>query len=255
MLILTSPAKTLDYTSEYQAPFHTQPHFLKDATELMEILKKCSGKDIQKLMEVSSEIAELNRERFKKWDSKHTLENSRPAIVAYAGAIYQQIHENEYSEQQAQYLQESLRILSGLYGVLRPYDLIQPYRLEMKVPLKNPLGENLYSFWGDKITSSLNYDIQKHEVKDIVDLASEEYSHGIDAKKLRAPLLHVVFHQQKGDKVFNIGLLARKARGRMIDFMVKNRIYDPAQIETFAEDGYKFTSKTPDTVYFTKVIE
>jgi cytoplasmic iron level regulating protein YaaA (DUF328/UPF0246 family) len=252
MLILTSPAKTLDFSSEYQVPLYSQPHFLKEATELISLLKKCSKKELQDLMNVSSDIAQVNYDRFKAWDPKHNLENSRPAIVAYAGQIYQQIHEKEFSEQQAMYLQDSLRILSGLYGVVRPYDLIQPYRLEMNATLKNPVGSNLYTFWGDKLTHSLNYDIDKHELDVVVDLASEEYDHGIDPKKLHAPLLRVVFNQRKGDEVLNLGLLAKKARGMMIDFMAKNRIYDVAQLETFSGDGYSFTSKTATSLLFTK---
>lgn len=252
MLILTAPSKTLDYSTEYQSPLQSQPHFIQEASELVELLKKYSLKELQNVLNVSVDIAELNRQRYKVWDQKHSLENSRPAIVAYAGHIYQQIHENEYTEQQAYYLQDSLRIISGLYGILRPYDFIQPYRLEMNASLKNPMGKDLYSFWGDKVTQILNADIDKYEKTHVINLASEEYDHVIDIKKLHAPVIKIIFHQLKGKSVLNLGLLAKKARGMMIDYMVKNRIYDPVQLESFSADGYSFTSKTDTSLLFTK---
>jgi cytoplasmic iron level regulating protein YaaA (DUF328/UPF0246 family) len=252
MLILTSPAKTLDFEKPFQAPFETQPAFLKQASELMDILKNASKPQLEKIMNVSSEIAQINFDRFKKWNIKHTPDNSRPAIVAYSGQIYQRIHENEYSEQQASYLQESLRIISGLYGILRPYDYIQPYRLEMNAALENPSGENLYSFWGDKLTEFLNQEITHREEKYIVNLASEEYGKSIHQKDLKAEVIHVVFNQQKKGKIHNFGLMARQARGMMIDYMVKNRIYEVKQLESFDYEGYKFMTRTGNAILFMK---
>jgi uncharacterized protein len=254
MLILTSPAKTLDFTHPYQVPFTTSATYLKEAIEIMQLLKKMETKELAKVLEVSMDLAELNQERFKVWDQKHTLSNSRPAIVAYQGEIYKQIHENEYTESQAQYLQKSLRIISGLYGILCPYDLIQPYRLEMKVQLKTTKGKNLYQFWGTKLTDFLNKEVTEKNQDLIINLASEEYTKGIEFSKLKARTLHIVFKQHKGDTTFNYGIMARKARGMMIDYMVKNQIYAPEQLEKFDVGGYKYSARSPDMLLFIKEV-
>jgi cytoplasmic iron level regulating protein YaaA (DUF328/UPF0246 family) len=251
MLILTTSAKTLDFEHEFQVPIETQPVFLNEAAELVETLKKKTRKELAELMEVSDELAAVNYERFKKWDVKHSLENSRPAIVAYQGDIFRQIHENTYSEQQSKYMQDSLRIISGLYGLVRPYDLIQQYRLEMKTPVKTAHGNDLYEFWGDKLTDFLNKEIEAHPHEVIVNLASGEYSKVIKTKELKAPMITIEFYQKKGTEVQSIGLLNKKARGMMIDFMVINQVYDIKQLESFDTNGYKFSAKTPDSLQFT----
>ena len=252
MLIVTSPAKTLDFSSPFLAPFETQPNFTKEASEIMNKLKSLKKEELTKLFEVSSEIAETNYERFQKWEARHTKENSRPAIVAYNGDIFEQIHENEYSEQQATYLQNSLRIISGLYGVLRPYDLIQPYRLEMRIHLTVDQRKNLYEFWDGKITDFLNKDIEKHENQYLINLASEEYGRVINPEKLRVPMINIIFNQQKNGKIVNYGLLARKARGMMIDYMIKNQVYDIKQLKDFTQDSYKLIGETSSTLLFMK---
>ncbi len=254
MLILTSPAKTLDYEKPFQAPYQTQPSFLKQSAELVEVLKGMSVPQLEKLMSVSTEIADVNVKRFQIWQPKHTMENSRPAIVAYSGRIYEQIHENSYTEQQSSYLQESLRIVSGLYGILKPYDLIQPYRLEMNIPLANSKGKDLYVFWKDLLTQNLNHEIEQRSEACVISLASLEYLSAVDVKSLKAPLISIVFNQQKKGKIHSFGLLNRKARGMMIDFMVKNRVYDIKQLETFDTEGYQFMEKTPNSLLFMKVM-
>jgi cytoplasmic iron level regulating protein YaaA (DUF328/UPF0246 family) len=252
MLILTSPAKTLDYEHPYQVPFNSQPTFLKEAEELMKVLRTKSEKELMDILEVSKDLAHLNHERFQVWKADHTLDNSRPAIVAYQGDIYEQIHEKEYSEQQSNYLQDSLRIISGLYGLVRPYDLIQPYRLEMKAALATQKGADLYAFWGEKLTAFLKKEIEEKSHPTVVNLASGEYAKAIHFEMLGVPVVNIIFHQIKDGKTVNIGLLAKKARGQMIDFMVKNQIYDVNQLETFDVDGYTFSAKTPTELLFVK---
>lgn len=254
MLVLTSPAKTLDFTNPFKADITTKPEFLAEASVLVEHLRTLSVSTLQKLMGISEELATLNYQRFQEWSEHHTRANSRPAIVAYQGDIYEQLHEPSYTSSQQQYLQNFLRIISGLYGLLMPYDQIQPYRLEMKTSLQLGIYKNLYEYWGDKLTNHLVETVKKENINYIINLASEEYARAVRFEKLPVSTIQIDFRYIKNGKDTVIGLLAKKARGMMIEYMVQNRVRTPTELEKFSVDGYSLTEKKKDRIVFTKKI-
>lgn len=191
MIVLTSPAKTLDLSSTWDENI-TQPIFLKEAALIAQKLKILSKQKLTITLNVSEKLGELNYQRFQDWENKHTRKNSRPAILTYKGDVYRPLSLN-YSKAEKEYLQKSLRIITGLYGLLRPYDLMQAYRLEMKIALKVKDKNNLYEYWKEKITADLKNDLKTHENKIVVDLASNEYSKAVDLNKLGAEVIHIEF--------------------------------------------------------------
>lgn len=255
MLILSSPAKTLDFEKPYRAKFITQPQFLSEAEKIVATLRRFSPKDLKKLMNVSDAIADLNYTRFQKWVKKHDKGNARPAVVAYQGDIYEQLHEASYTELQQEYLQKSLRIISGLYGLLKPYDLIEPYRLEMGIPIPVRNKSTLYDFWSDKLTEALNDEITKQNAQYVINLASQEYAKAIQLEKLRVPAVNILFLQKKKGKVVNIGLLAKRARGMMIDYLVTHRVNDLKGVTQFKRDSYAVVRHDEKTITFLKSIQ
>jgi cytoplasmic iron level regulating protein YaaA (DUF328/UPF0246 family) len=237
MLIVISPAKTLDYNA---APIsdHSLPDFPSDVKALVTVMKKKSAPEIAELMHISENLAVLNEERYKTFQPDFTLQNSKQALLAFKGDVYTKIDVDSYNYADFEFAQHHLRILSGLYGLLKPLDLIQPYRLEMGTKLETRKGANLYEYWGSKIAKALN---EASKGQSIVNLASQEYFKAVDAKSLKAEVINIHFKEYKNGTYQIIGLFAKQARGMMTNFAIKNRITDPEHLKTFHEAGYEYS--------------
>lgn len=246
MIILLSPSKGQDFTHSFPETPHTVPRFLKDSQVLIDELRKFDSIGIQNLMSVSEKIAALNVERYQKFTTPFTQNNSRQALFAFTGDVYSRINCHTYSEDVLHYAQKHLRILSGLYGCLRPLDLIQPYRLEMKTKLKNSRGKDLYQFWGERITDILNKDLEKDNTPLLVNLASNEYFKAVKPKLLTHRLLTINFKEIKNGKARVVAIFAKQARGMMTDYILNNTITDPEDIKQFSTAGYSFSDSDSD---------
>jgi len=240
MIIILSPSKTLDFQTSTLTKIHTSPAFLKESSILIKQLRKYSPKKIATLMGISEKLALLNVQRYKDFSPPFTMDNARQALLAFKGDVYTPMQVESYSKDDLAFAQNHLRILSGLYGVLRPLDLIQPYRLEMGISLPNPRGKNLYDFWNERITQALNNDIKNHKNKSVINIASVEYFHSVKPDLLEGKLLTVVFKEKQKGSLKIIGLFAKKARGMMANFVIKNGIDKPDGIKSFNEAGYGF---------------
>lgn len=240
MLIVISPAKTLDYETPVIAKKHTQPLFMDRSAELVDILRGYTPKRLSKLMGISAKLAELNVQRFAQWEAKSTKKNARQALLAFKGDVYVGLEASRFGQDDFAFAQEHLRILSGLYGLLRPLDLIQPYRLEMGTQLKNRSGKDLYDFWGDTITTALNKQLKKTSDEVLVNLASNEYFQSIRRSKLNARVVTPVFKDEKNGEYKVISFFAKKARGLMSGWIIRKRITDPKRLVRFADAGYRF---------------
>lgn len=242
MLILLSPAKKLSIEGE-KLKDYTIPSQLKKSSELINELKKYSSKKLQQLMKVSTDIAELNVNRYQSWEEHHTLQDSKQAILTFTGEVYNGLNASDFSDKEFSYAQEHLRILSGLYGVLKPLDLMHEYRLEMGTKLKYKKYTNLYSFWDNTITEELNESIKNHENKVIVNLASNEYFKSVNTKKLNAKIVTPAFKDGKDGDYKIVMVYAKKARGMMANYIIKNKIEKVEDLIGFNLDGYYFNPK------------
>ncbi len=240
MLTVISPAKTLDF--ETAAPSHraTRPQFLARAAELVEDARALNPDDIRNLMGVSEGIAALNHRRFMDWSQPFNKRNARHSLLAFKGDVYVGLDAATLSERQLRFAQRHLRILSGLYGLLRPLDLMQPYRLEMGLPFANRGGKNLYEFWGSAITEALDASIRKSGTKILVNLASQEYIRAVQLKALQAEVITPVFKDLKGERYKVISFFAKKARGQMARFIIENELQEPDGLKQFNEGGYRY---------------
>lgn len=240
MLILISPAKTLDYQSPLATERHTLPELLNYSTQLIREARKLSAAQIASLMSISDKLASLNATRFHDWSETFTPENARQAILAFKGDVYTGLQAETFSEDDFDFAQRHLRMLSGLYGVLRPLDLMQPYRLEMGIKFANKKGNDLYSFWGDTITKKLNEALAEQGNDIVINLASDEYFKSVKPAKLNARIIKPVFLDEKNGKFKVISFYAKKARGLMSRYIIKNRLTHPEQLTGFNSDGYFF---------------
>lgn len=240
MITIISPAKTLDFKSKVQTNKFSQPDLIEDSKILMKELQKLNPKDISKLMKVNNEIASLNFERNISWKLPFTPDNAKQALLAFKGQVFVGLDAISLSEEDLLFAQDHLRILSGLYGILRPLDLIQAYRLEMGIPLKNPKGKNLYEFWGLKISEIINNELSKHKNKAIINLASNEYYKSVKPKNIKAEIITPVFKEQKGTDFKTVTIYAKTARGYMSRFIIQNRIENPNDLKAFDTGGYLF---------------
>ncbi|MBG01755.1 MAG: peroxide stress protein YaaA [Acidimicrobiaceae bacterium] len=243
MLIVVSPAKALDFDSPLATKKHSQPIMLKKSKELVSVLSTKSPDDLRSLMSISDSLAELNFERYQDWSTPFTTENSRPAILSFSGDTYIGLDAGAtFSERDFTHAQKTLRILSGLYGILRPLDLIQPYRLEMGSKLETRSAKDLYGFWGDHITEKINVDLQESPgEKALVNLASNEYFNSINADEIEGTLVTPTFLDKKeGGDYKLVSFYAKRARGSMASWIIRNRIKTAAELKDFSEDGYKF---------------
>ena len=237
MHILLSPAKTLDMDCTKIVPSNSMNPFLDQAQKLINELQRFTISEIQSLMKVSSKIAELNVNRFNEWKLPFTQSNAKAALYAFKGDVYTGINASTFSDDDLNFAQDHLSILSGLYGILRPKDLMKAYRLEMGTKLNNEYGKDLYQFWGNKITDEIN----KRENEYIINLASNEYFKAVNKKIINAKIITPVFKDKKNGHLKVIGFFAKKARGMMTRFIVQKRIKNPEEIKLFQEGGYSFT--------------
>ena len=240
MIVLLAPSKSMNFTDNIQFDEHTQPRFTKEANSLVNILQNYSPEDISKLMNVNEKLAKLNFDRFQQFQANHAPDNARQAILAYRGDVYDGIDIANYDKDNFKFAQEEVRILTGLYGILRPLDLIQPYRLEMSTKLPNDKGDDLYQFWEDKLTNAINEDLKNHKQQYIINLASNEYFKALDKQKLQGKLVTPVFKENKNGKYKTIAIYAKKARGMMTDYIIRNRITNPEHLKGFDREGYTY---------------
>ncbi|MCL9775173.1 peroxide stress protein YaaA [Vibrio methylphosphonaticus] len=242
MLIVVSPAKTLDYESPLATERFTQPEFIEQSAELIEVCRKLTPADVSALMKVSDKIAGLNVARFEEWDTSFTTENARQAILAFKGDVYTGLDAESMSDADFDYAQQHLRMLSGLYGLLKPLDLMQPYRLEMGTKLANDRGSNLYQFWGNLITDKLNDVLADHESDILVNLASNEYFKAVKVKQLNSQVVTPVFKDCKNGQYKVISFYAKKARGMMARYIIDNQIDSVEALQQFDTAGYYFVA-------------
>lgn len=226
--------------------------FLKEANMIARSLRLYSKRGLGDVLEVSDSLADLNYERYKKWDKKHTPENSRPALYAYYGDIFQELNLDSYGKRELEYADSSLRIISGLYGLLRATDLIQPYRCEMTLSIHIGTAPDLVHFWREKVTRALNEDIKKGKHELVLNLASKEYAKVVDFDELSVPSLSVDFKQDVKGRIKNYGLLSKKARGDMVDFCIKSQATTLKDLKKFKTDGYKLDRETKSGLGFVK---
>ena len=239
MIILISPAKTLDFDSPAPTGDFTQPAYLKQSQQLINILKKLSHTELASLMKLSDKLAALNAGRYVKWSLPFTRKNAKQAVFIFQGDVYKTLDAQSLNQQQLHFAQQHLRILSGLYGLLRPLDLIQPYRLEMGTGLKNKKGKDLYAFWGDLMTDQLNVETNGQPV---INLASNEYFSAINSKLIRSTIITPVFKELKNGTYKIISFNAKKARGLMSRYIIEKKILNPDDLLHFNCAGYRYNA-------------
>ena len=240
MLAVISPAKTLDFENQCPSVEASQPDFLDDSEELIDVMRGKSRGELGALMSISEKLADLNYERFRDWQRPFSEDNARPALLAFKGDVYTGFELDDYTARDFAFTQKHLRILSGLYGLLRPLDLIQPYRLEMGTRLENARGKDLYAFWDPGITAAINEAIAESGSKTLVNLASNEYYRSIREDGLEARVVTPVFKDLKNGSYKIVSFWAKKARGMMCDFMIRNRVRKPEGLKEFDRAGYVF---------------
>ncbi|CAB0151581.1 hypothetical protein PSI9734_01955 [Pseudidiomarina piscicola] len=243
MLVVLSPAKNLDYESPLPTAEYSQPRLLEYAQDLVDRCQSLSPQELGSLMKISDKLAGLNAARFADWQQPFTPDNSRPALFAFDGDVYTGLQAEKMSEETITFAQEHLRILSGLYGVLKPLDLMQPYRLEMGTKLDTARGKNLYEFWGNVITDTLNEDLKAANSEVLVNLASNEYFSSVETKNLQADVITPVFKDEKNGQFKVISFWAKKARGAMARFIMENGITSVAELKKFNLNGYRFNAE------------
>ena len=251
-MFLLSPAKSLDYDSPAGDVPHTLPQFTAQAAELIGVLRPHSPQQIAELMDLSDTLAALNVARYEAWSPKFTAKNSKQAVLAFNGDVYEGLDAKSLSAKQLDWAQEHVCILSGLYGVLRPLDWMQPYRLEMGTSLKNPKGANLYKFWGPQIAEYLNERQAKDKAPVVINLASQEYFKSVDRKTLQARVVECVFEDYKGGKYKVISFNAKRARGLMARWAIQHKAKKPEDLLAFDSEGYAFdpSASEPDRLVF-----
>ena len=248
MLFLLSPAKSLDYESPLPADLpYSLPVFTTQTTELIEVLRKLAPQDIASLMSISDKLAALNVARYAAWTPQYTADNSRQALLAFNGDVYEGLSAATLSAEDLQWTQEHVCMLSGLYGVLRPLDRMQPYRLEMGTRLATAHGSNLYQFWGTQIAEYLNMRQSSAVEPVVVNLASQEYFKSVDCKHLKARIIECVFEDFKDGKYKIISFYAKRARGLMARFAIEQRVTHPEQLQAFDREGYAYAPEVSDS--------
>lgn len=252
MIIVLSPAKKLDFETPLTFAEHTQPDFLDQSEKLIERLRELSPLELSGLMGISDQLSVLNVARYAEWRRPFTPENARPAVLAFNGDVYEGLGAASLLPEALRFAQQHLRILSGLHGVLRPLDLMQPYRLEMGTRLSTSRGKDLYAFWGERIVDSLNQAIDEIKAPALVNLASEEYFKSVQAERLAVPVIQPVFEDWSGDqrsgKFKVVSFYAKRARGMMARFALSNGLSKAEDLKEFAENGYAFSAKASSEV-------
>lgn len=240
MMIVLSPAKTLDYKTPPTVSAYTQPIFLDQSQLLIDRLCALSPVEVGQLMSISDQLAALNATRYAEWSRPFLPGDAKQALLAFNGDVYEGLEAGTFSSADLQFAQDHLRILSGLYGLLRPLDLMQPYRLEMGTRLGNPHGKDLYAFWGERITDALNDSLLAAKAKALVNLASAEYFKSVKPKKLAVPVIQPIFEDWSSGKFKVVSFYAKRARGLMARFAITQRLRDPAGLQAFSSAGYAY---------------
>lgn len=240
MITLLSPAKTLDFETPDTISDLTIPRFHLEASRLIRILKKKKVDEIKAMMHISDNLAVLNRNRYKTFSKEYTDDNSKSAIMAFKGDVYTGLDAESLTKEDLAFANENVRILSGLYGLLLPFDRMQPYRLEMGTRLENKKGSNLYHYWGDSISKELNKELKEKESDTIVNLASNEYFKAVNKKELKANVIDIDFREDKDGEYKFVSFFAKKARGTMTRYIVENKIKDSSDLRGFDYDGYRY---------------
>ncbi|UTW63219.1 peroxide stress protein YaaA [bacterium SCSIO 12741] len=243
MITVISPAKSLDFESPAPNVGFTEPALIDQSERVMQSLRKKSVNKLMQMQDISRNLAELNYGRNQVWSMDNTEANSRQAVSAFQGDVYQGLCAWDFSEEEYQFAQDHLRILSGLYGILRPLDRIQPYRLEMGTGLRTTRGKNLYEFWKMRITDEVNALLQEQEVPVLINLASDEYFKSIKPKKVNGTIIQPVFMDKKNGKFKIISFFAKKARGLMSRYLIQNRIDEPEYLKGFDFEGYGYNAE------------
>lgn len=246
MLVVTSPAKKLDFSEDVTRSSWSTPDFLEDSAELITAAKKLTRVELMQLMKISENLAELNYNRYRAFSIPFTPANARQAVFAFTGDTYVGLEADSLSEEELAYAQDHYRILSGLYGLLRPLDLMQPYRLEMGKKVATARGKNLYEFWGDQLTEALNTQMAAQKTDLLVNCASTEYFKAINVKKLTGQVIAPVFKEVKEGHARVLGMFAKKARGMMTRYIIQNRLEDVRDLQKFDLGGYKFQPSLSD---------
>lgn len=241
MIIILSPAKTLNFKGESPTQKYSNPIFIEKAEKLVGILQNFSPANLKELMNISNGLSELNYLRYQKWTIEHTLENSRQSIFAFNGEVFNGMNASTLKTDQLLFAQKHVRILSGLYGILMPLDLIQPYRLEMGAKLQFENFKNLYNFWNSELTNQLNQHLNNTASKALINLASNEYSKAVQLHKIKHPVITPVFKELKGNDYKVITVYAKKARGLMTRFIIEHKITDPEDVKHFDLAGYAYS--------------
>jgi len=256
MLFLLSPAKKLDYDTPVHIEQHTQPLFVKQAAGLIKVLKKLSASEVSELMSLSPALAELNVNRYGAWTTTFTQHNARQAVLAFNGDVYEGLQAGSLSAARLEWAQEHVAILSGLYGVLRPLDLMQPYRLEMGTRLATPKGKNLYEYWGSTIADYLNERLADQKNPIVVNLASEEYFKSVDKKVLKARVVQCVFQDWKNDAWKVISFHAKRARGLMARYAIEHKVAKLESLQKFEAEGYAYdaSASSADKLVFRRKV-
>lgn len=254
MITLLSPSKKLNFNEQDIVHSYTQCDFIQSAELLANEAKNLTENDLKDLMSISDKLAKLNRDRFDRWSLPFSASNAKQAILAFDGGVYSGLQAEDFKQKDFDFAQNHLRILSGLYGILKPLDLIQPYRLEMGISFKNNRGKNLYEFWKEDLTQNLNNTLKEHKNPTIINCASVEYFSAIDLSKLNGKILSIVFKEYRNDKLKFISFNAKKARGLMTQYIMKNEIDTNKDIKDFSYDNYNFDLKLSDdsTFVFTR---
>ncbi|MDB5773327.1 MAG: yaaA [Burkholderia sp.] len=243
MLIVLSPAKTLDYDTPASTDVHTRPDFVKHSAELIDVLRELSPAEIGSMMQISDALSVLNTGRYASWSPRFTRKNAKQAVLAFNGDVYEGFDAPSLTVKQLDFAQSHIRILSGLYGVLRPLDLMQPYRLEMGTRLTNPRGKDLYAFWGDLVSEALNETLAANKSKALVNLASEEYFKAVKPSLLDVPVITPIFEDWKSGKYKIISFYAKRARGLMARYAAMKHLTDPEKLKAFDLEGYEFVEE------------
>lgn len=252
MLLLISPAKTLDFDTPSSTKVTTQPSFLSDSQALIDELRKLSPAEVSGLMHISDQLGLLNFDRFHHWQLPFDSSNAKQALLAFKGDVYTGMAAETFTKKDLTFAQKHLRILSGLYGLLRPLDLIQPYRLEMGTKFANARGKDLYQFWGDKIVDVINQELAAQRSRIVINLASNEYFKAVNIRKLDADIITPIFKDYKNGQYKIISFFAKKARGMMSAYIIQNQIAQPEAIKAFTTAGYYYSneqSKNNDWVF------
>jgi cytoplasmic iron level regulating protein YaaA (DUF328/UPF0246 family) len=248
MLFLISPAKSLDYETPLQGQPHTAPLFVKQSKALIDVLRTQSVQQISELMDLSDKLSALNVARYAVWSSRATEKNARQAALAFDGDVYGGLDARSLEASKLEWVQQHVCILSGLYGVLRPLDLMQPYRLEMGTRLATAQGRDLYQFWGTKISDYLNTRLRDEVCPVVINVASQEYFKAVDRKALKAPVVECVFQEYKNGQYKIISFMAKRARGLMVRFAAENGLVQPEQLRAFDREGYRWDAKASSEV-------